>query len=216
MHTDRRFAFRHLLSLIAAVMLLVGSATSVFAQATPEASPTAGGAGPNLGDAVVLHNSSGDETTQIAVTQLVEPDEGVDAADRGFHWVGIEVVASNPTDTDVDFNSYSISLVDGEGFVYYTGYSSRSSEDQQARPDFTESSITAGGAISGWLFYQVIDDATISWVIYNDGFGSQQFAVLANVTGDCTWSWQPRKAGGLVIRRDNDRQTLRGGGPRLA
>ena len=82
MQTDRRFASRNLLSLLAAVMLLLGSATSVLAQATPEASPTAEGAGPNVGDTIVLHDTNGDETLQIAAIDLVDPDKSVEGADR--------------------------------------------------------------------------------------------------------------------------------------
>jgi hypothetical protein len=129
MQTARRFALRNLLSLIAAAVLLLGSAASAFAQATPDASPTAAGAGPALGDAVVLHDSSGNETIQIAVTELVDPDDALENADRGFHWVGIEVVVANPSDTDFEFNAFSITIVDGEGFVYNAGYSSRPTED---------------------------------------------------------------------------------------
>jgi hypothetical protein len=184
MQTDRRFASRNLLSLLAAVMLLLGSATSVLAQATPEASPTAEGAGPNIGDTIVLHDTNGDETLQLAVLDLVDPDKAVQGADRGYHWVGIQVVASNPTDADVDFSSSSISLVDEQGFVTYINYASRSDEDIQERPEFSESTVLAGGAISGWIFYQIINDATPSWVVFNDSFNTQQFAVLANLAGD--------------------------------
>jgi hypothetical protein len=184
MQTAQRLAWRNLLSLVAVVMLLLGSATTALAQATPDASTPGSDAGPALGDAVVLHDSSGDETIQIAATQLVDPDEALENADRGFHWVGLEVVVDNPTDADVDFNVYSITLVDAEGFVYNTGYGSRSSEDTESRPDFSASTIPAGEAASGWLFFQVINDATPAWIVFNDGFGSQQFAVLANLTGE--------------------------------
>ena len=183
MQIDRRFASRNVLSLLAVVMLLLGSATSVFAQATPEASPSAEGAGPNLGDAIVLHDTSGEETIQIAATDLVDPDKAVENADRGFHWVGVEVVVSNPTDADIEFNSYAVTVVDGEGFAYNNGYASRSSDDMETRPDFSESTVPAGGAISGWLFYQIVNDATPAWIVYNDSFNAQQFAVLANLEG---------------------------------
>ena len=183
MQLDQRFASPNVLSLLAVVMLLLGSATSVFAQATPEASPSAEGAGPNLGDAIALHDTSGEETIQIAATDLVDPDKAVENADRGFHWVGVEVVVSNPTDADIEFNSYAVTVVDGEGFAYNNGYASRSSDDMETRPDFSESTVPAGGAISGWLFYQIVNDATPAWIVYNDSFNAQQFAVLANLEG---------------------------------
>jgi hypothetical protein len=183
MQNDRRFASRSLLALLAVVMLLLGSASSVLAQATPEASPTAEGAGPNIGDTVVLHDANGDETLQLAVLDLVDPDKAIQGADRGYHWVSMQVVVSNPTDADVDFSSSSISLVDEQGFVTYSNYTSRSEQDTQERPEFSESTVPAGGAISGWLFYQVINDAIPTWVIFNDSFNTQQFAVLANLGG---------------------------------
>jgi uncharacterized protein DUF4352 len=183
MQIDRRFASRPFLSLLAAVMLLLGSATSIFAQATPEATPSANGAGPNLGDAIVLHDTSGEETIQIAATDLVDPDKAVENADRGFHWVGVEVVVNNPTDTDFEFNSYAITVIDGEGFAYNSGFASRSSDDTEQRPDFSESTVPADGTISGWLFYQIVNDATPAWIVYNDAFNAQQFAVLANLEG---------------------------------
>jgi hypothetical protein len=183
MQSDRRFASRSLLSLLAVAMLLLGSATSVLAQATPEASPTAEGSGPNIGDTIVLHDANGDETLQLAVLDLVDPDKAIQGADRGYHWVSMQVVVSNPTDADVDFSSSSISLVDEQGFVTYSNYTSRSEQDTQERPEFSESTVPAEGAISGWLFYQVINDATPTWVIFNDSFNTQQFAVLANLGG---------------------------------
>ena len=184
MHTSHRFAWRGLLSLIAILMLLLGSAGAAMAQATPDASPEADLAGPALGDAVVLYDTGGDEIMQVAVTQLVDPDDEVESADRGFHWVGIEVVVSNSSDRDVDFNAYAITVVDAEGFVYNSGFASRTSEDYEARPDFASSTVPAGESASGWLFYQVINDAAPAWILFNDSFGSQQFAVLANLTGE--------------------------------
>jgi hypothetical protein len=175
---------RSLLSLIVAFVLLLGSTASIFAQATPEASPTTGGVGPNIGDAVVLSDSNGDPALQIAVTQMVDPDEDVENVDRGFHFVSLEVVVNNPTDSDLEFNAYSIAIVDEQGFTYSETFGNRSEEDYSARPDFSESSVPAGESISGWLFFQVIDDAVPAWIVLNDTFSSQQFLVLANLSGE--------------------------------
>ena len=183
MQSDRRFAPRTLVSLLAAVMLLLGSATSVLAQATPDATP-ASGSGPNLGDTIVLHNSSGDETLKLSASQLVDPDEGVDNADRGFHWVSVELVVNNPTDADIEINPYSVTLVDGEGFSYNPGFASRTNDDMTERPDFSASTVPAGESVSGWMFFQLINDATPAWILFVDSFSSQQFAVLANLTGE--------------------------------
>ena len=182
MQFDRRFASRNLLSLLATVMLLLGSATSVLGAGHARGIPTAAGAGPHLGDTIVLHDANGDETLQLAATNFVEPDKTIQGADRGYHFVSMELVVSNPTDADVDFNSSAISLVDEQGFVTYGTYTSRTDQDTTERPDFSESTVPAGGAISGWLFYQVINDATPTWIIFNDSFNTQQFAVLANLS----------------------------------
>src|SRR4051812_12711902 len=168
MSKHRNTSLRFLLSLLTAFVLLLGSTSSIFAQATPDASPTAGGAGPALGDAVVLSDSSGDPSLQIAVTTLTDPDKSIQNADRGFHWVGLEVVVNNPTASDIEFNAYSIAVVDEQGFSYYGSYGSRDSDDSAARPDFNASTVPAGGSVSGWLFYQLINDATPAWVIFND------------------------------------------------
>jgi hypothetical protein len=183
MSKHRNTSLRFLLSLLTAFVLLLGSTSSIFAQATPDASPTAGGAGPALGDAVVLSDSSGDPALQVAVTTLTDPDKAVQNSDRGFHWIGIEVVVNNPTSADIEFNAYSISVVDEQGFIYYGSYGSRDSDDTTARPDFNASTVPAGGSVSGWLFYQLINDATPAWIIFNDSFSTQQFVVLANLEG---------------------------------
>ena len=174
---------RSFIALAMALMLVLSSAVGVLAQATPEADDTAGEAGPALGDAVVLFDSRGDELLQIAVTEMVDPDDAIEGADRGFFWVGIQVVVSNSSDSDVDFNAYAIQLVDEQGFIYNQGFASRDDEDYTARPDFTESTVPAGEAISGWIFYQVVNGATIDWIVFSDPFSAQQFAVLANLAG---------------------------------
>jgi hypothetical protein len=161
-------------------MLTVGSSATIFAQATPEAG---GGGGPALGDAVVISDADGEPSLQIAVTELNDPDEIVKGADRGFHIVSAQVVVNNPTDADIEFNSYAIQLIDGEGFLSSQTFISRDNDDYAARPDFSESTVPAGQSISGWLFFQVINGAESAWVVYTDSYINQQFTVLANLQG---------------------------------
>ena len=180
MTKHRTASLRFALSLFMAFMLMAGSTVSIFAQATPEAS---GSGGPALGDAVVIPDANGDPALQIAVTELNDPDDNATGADRGFHIVSAQVVVNNPTDADVEFNSYAIQLIDGEGFVASQAFISRDSADYDARPDFSESTVPAGESITGWLFYQVINGAETAWIVYSDSFVNQQFVVLANIDG---------------------------------
>jgi hypothetical protein len=179
----RLTSLRSLLAIFAALVLTLGSVSSIFAQATPDVSPSAGKGGPNIGDTVVVSDSNGDPMLNLAVTDLVDPDKAVQNPDRGFHWVGVNAVVNNPTDADIDFNAYSITIVDEQGFIANPGFGSRPEDDTTARPDFSESTVPAGGTISGWLFYQVINGATPAWITFNDAFSTQQFVVLANLAG---------------------------------
>jgi len=167
-----------------ALMLMAGSTASIMAQATPDASPEASGAGgPALGDTIVVSDANGDPALQIAVSDFVSPDEDVDANDRGFYVVSLQLVVNNPTDSDIEFNSYSVMLIDGEGFTANQTFVTRDDSDYTARPDFSESTVPAGESISGWIFFQVINGAEPAWVVYSDSFTSQQFVVLANLNG---------------------------------
>lgn len=171
---------RYLLCLVVVLGMVLGSTLSTLAQATPEAEGTGG---PEIGETVVLFDSGGDEAVYIAVTSVNDPDDAVENADRGFHWVSVEVVIENVGTSPYTPSVYGIQLVDAEGFISNTGFASRSSEDYTARPDLAGSEIAAGDTISGWLFFQVINGAEPAWIVLNDAFGTQQFAVLANMMG---------------------------------
>ncbi|MDQ2682093.1 MAG: DUF4352 domain-containing protein [Chloroflexota bacterium] len=171
---------RYLLCLVVVLGMVLGSTVSTLAQATPEAE---GAGGPELGETVVLFDSGGDPSVNIAVTTLNDPDDEVENADRGFHWVGIEVVIENVGNSPYSPNVYGIQLVDGEGFISSASFASRSSEDYTARPDLSSTEVEAGATVSGWLFFQVINGAEPAWIVLNDSFGTQQFAVLANLQG---------------------------------
>ncbi|HRA48976.1 MAG TPA: DUF4352 domain-containing protein, partial [Thermomicrobiales bacterium] len=192
MKQHRSSTVRTLLSLLTAFVMMLGTTSAIFAQATPEATPGASGdVGPALGDAVVIVDANGDPMLQIAVTDMVDPDKAISGGDRGFHYVSLQVVVQNTSAADVDFNAYSITVVDAEGFIYNPTYANRESDDYTARPDFSETTVPAGGSISGWLFYQVINDATPAWIVYSASFTTQQFAVLANLQGVAIGSGDP-------------------------
>lgn len=170
---------RLLTALVALTLVLATGATALAQEATPAASPVAGGAGPQVGDAVVLFTNSGKEQAQIAVTQIVDPFEEVESeAQRGFHYVMAEVVVENLSDAPYDFNPYVVSLLDAEGFIYTVTYATRSSEAMEELPDFQPGTIEPGETASGALFFEVIDDASVDLVVVSDGY--QQFAIVVD------------------------------------
>jgi hypothetical protein len=176
-----RFRF---LGALLALMMLLGVSTTAFAQATPEASPTGSGSGPVLGDAVIILDVNGNELAQMAVTQVVDPYTDADDADRGFHWVAIEVVVQNTGDSDFEPNIYDLMLLDDLGFASSPGYAPREDDIEAAQPEFLGDSVPDGETASGWLFYQVIDDAIPTQVVYAQPYGDGSFTLLANLGGE--------------------------------
>ena len=173
-----------LLTMLVALTLVLTTGAAALAQegtpgATPAASPVAGGAGPQVGDAVVLFSQSGDEEAQVAVTQLVDPFEEVESdAQRGFHYVMAEVVIENLSDNPYDFNPYLMTVVDIEGFSYQATFASRSSEAVAAQPDFQPGTLEPGQSASGVLFFEVLNGAEIELVVYAGNF--ERFTVLVD------------------------------------
>ncbi|MDQ2682094.1 MAG: DUF4352 domain-containing protein [Chloroflexota bacterium] len=167
-----------------ALLMLVGLAGSALAQATPEASPSASGSGPMLGDAVVLYDPTGDELAQIAVTQVVDPYEDAESADRGYHWVGVEIVVANTGESDYEPNVYNIQLLDDFGFASTVNFASRDEDAATAQPEFyLEAPLAPGEAASGWLFFMVIDDATVTQVVSAEPYSEGNFTLLADLGG---------------------------------
>ena len=174
---------RLLTTLVAVTLVLATGATALAQDASPVASPTAGGAGPNVGDAVILFSPNGREEAQVAVTQIVDPFEEVEGeAERGFHFVLLEVVVENLSDGPYDFNPYLVTVTDAQGFSYQATFATRSSEAMAALPDFQAGTLEPGQSASGVLFFQVVDDTDVELVIYGDSFA--RFAVLVDQRGD--------------------------------
>ena len=170
---------RLLTTLVALALVLATGATALAQDATPDASPTAGGAGPRVGDAVLLFSNSGREEAQVAVTQIVDPFEDVESeTQRGFHYVMVELVVENLSDNPYDFNPYLLSLVDAEGFTYQATFASRSSEAVTALPDFQPGTLEPGQSASGVLFFEVIDGTSVGLIAYSDGF--ERFTILVD------------------------------------
>lgn len=174
---------RLLTTLVAVALVLATGATALAQDASPVASPIAGGAGPSVGDAVVLFSPNGQEEAQVAVTQIVDPYEEVeDEPERGFHFVMLEVVVENLSDGPYDFNPYFLTVADAQGFSYQVTFATRSSEATAALPDFQPGILEPGQSASGVLFFQVVDDADVELVIYGDSFS--RFAVLVDQRAD--------------------------------
>ena len=171
-----------ILVVLVLVLVLATAGPTSAQDATPAASPIAG-AGPQVGDAVLLFSNNGREQAQIAVAQLVDPFDEVESdAQRGYHYVMLEVVVENLSDSAYDFNPYIVSLVDAEGFIYTGTYASRPSEAVAAQPDFQAGTIEPGQTASGVLFFEVIDDAAVELVVASDSY--QQFAILVDQRSD--------------------------------
>ena len=170
-----------LLTTLVALALLLATALPALAQqgATPVASPTAAGSGPQVGDAVVLFTQNGKEEAQVAVTELTDPYTKVESEpQRGFHYVMAEIVVENLSDAAYEFDPYAVTLVDAAGFAYQATFASRSAEDAAAQPDFQPNAIEPGQTSSGVLFFEVVDDAAVELVALSDGF--ERFTVLVD------------------------------------
>lgn len=180
-----RVHLRGLLTLFAVLALVASTSAGALAQegtpgASPEASPVASGDGPSLGDAVVLFDNRGNEQAQVAVLEVTDPFEEVDSdAQRGYHYVAIEVVVQNLTDDAYEVDTYDIRLVDAEGTLYSSTYVSRPLEDRESTPELAPGEIEAGAAVSGLLFYEVVDGAAPVLVASTNGY--ETFTLLADL-----------------------------------
>lgn len=170
-----RFAvgIRTLLGVIIAFALIFGSVGNSLAQATPESESTTS---PGL-----LFDVNGNESAQITVNEVADPYENADAADRGFRWVGIELEVDNLGDAEFELDTYNIKLIDELGFASTAGFTPRDDDAEEAEPALTRDPIASGDSVTGWLFFQVTNDATVTQVIYADLYGDGQFALLANL-----------------------------------
>ena len=182
-----RVRLRGLFTLVAVLALVAStsSAAGALAQegtpgATPEASPVATGAGPTLGDAVVLFDNRGNEQAQIAVLDITDPFEEVESdARRGYRYVAVEVVVQNLTENVYEVNSFDIRLVDAEGALYTSTFVSRSQESRETTPDLGSDDLEAGAATSGLLVYELVDGAAPVMVASTNGY--ETFTLLADL-----------------------------------
>jgi hypothetical protein len=176
-----RLHLRGLVSLLAVLALVATTSAGALAQdATPEASPVAAGDGPGLGDAVVLFDERGDELAQVAVLEVTDPFEDTSSgAQRGYHYVAIEVVVENLTDDVYELNTFDIRLVDGEGTLYSNTFVSRSEESRAEIAELESTELEAGAAASGLLIYEIVDGAAPAMVANTNGYES--FTLLADL-----------------------------------
>ena len=163
---------RRLLGILLALAVLIGSGSPVLAQ-TPEASPTGAGSGPGLGDAVLLFDSAGDAVAQIAVSR------------------GVELVIENLADTDFAFDVYGVQLIDETGYLSTSGFAFREEDATERQPELVGDPIPAGETVSGWLFFQVVNDAVPTLIVYYSFLAEAQFSVLANLGGPIAEAGEP-------------------------
>lgn len=175
---------RHLLAVLFGLALLLGSPLTSAAQ-TPVATPAPAGSGPVVGDGVVLFGPSGRQVAQIAVLQVVAPYVDAAPADRGYHWVGVEILVQNLGANDFRLNAYDVRLIDSIGINNVPADPVREAAEIAARPALPSDPVASGGTGGGWLFYEVIDGATPAQIVYSSFYAYQfQFLLLANLAGE--------------------------------
>ena len=176
-----RVRLRGLLTLLAVLALVATTSAGALAQdATPGASPVATEGGPSLGDAVVLFDNRGNEVAQVAVLEVTDPfEDTTSGAQRGYHYVAVELVVENLTDDVYEVNTFDIRIVDGEGTIYSHTFVSRSEESVATVAELEAVELEAGAATSGLLIYEIVDGATPAMVANTNGYES--FTLLANL-----------------------------------
>jgi hypothetical protein len=175
---------RLLIGAIFGLTLILGGPLAAAAQ-TPVATPAPAASGPVMGEGVLLYGPSGREVAQIAVLQIEDPYQAATLADRGYHWVGIELLVQNLGQADFWLNANDVRLIDSTGINNVPAVPVRDEADTIARPDLPFDPVATGELGGGWLFYEVIDGATSVHIVYSSSYAYELlFLELANLDGE--------------------------------
>jgi hypothetical protein len=163
-----------ILALIGVVTM--GSFATVAAQdATPEAENAPASGEPAVGDTVVYIGNDGKEAGTITVNQVVDNFEDYDSdfgePDRGYHFVALEVTIENTGSKTIEAQTYDVLLQDTDGFLYGYAFISRTEEQEEDQPELEDIELEGGDSVTGWVFYQVVDGATLSHVFWQPDSG---------------------------------------------
>jgi hypothetical protein len=148
---------RILASIFALCLVLVGS-LSVAAQ---EATPAAGGS-------TSITGPEGAGSATVTVSDFVDPFEDYDPSYRplrGYHFVMATISVENTGQLPFTIYPTDFQLVDTDGFTYYATQVARI--DQGSVADFTGAdAMSAGNIVSGAIFFQVLNEATVQSLVY--------------------------------------------------
>jgi Domain of unknown function (DUF4352) len=149
---------RVLASLVALCLLLVGS-LSVSAQ---DATPAAGGS-------VTITGPEGAGSATVTISDFVDPFVDYDPGYRpmyGYHFAMASISVENTGQLPFTIYPTDFQLVDTDGFTFYATQIVRI--DQGSVSDFAGSNgMSAGDQISGAIFFQVLNEATVQSLVYS-------------------------------------------------
>jgi Domain of unknown function (DUF4352) len=147
---------RLLAALIALSLLLVGPLTVSAQDATPIAGSTS-----------TIFGTDGSEVATVTVIDFVDPFEDYDSnyvPIHGYHFAMANIGVENTGQQAFTANPSDFVLVDTDGFAYYPVSVTR--PDAGSITDFTQKEMSAGDRISGAIFFQVLNGATLQSLIY--------------------------------------------------
>jgi hypothetical protein len=151
-------------ALLAALLALVAPGAAA-AQETVSA--------PALGEAIPYIGTEGDVLALMTVDQVVDPFREYSRdgpPGRGFHFVLVSVTVENTGIQPFAFNAASVRLQDSDGFLYSSGYVTRTPESLAAAPDFPYGDIAPGEIVQGVVLYPVPNAAQLARVVYLPDF----------------------------------------------
>jgi Domain of unknown function (DUF4352) len=147
---------------LAALNLLFVGPLTVCAQ---DATPVTGGVS-------TIYAADGAEIATITVKDFVDPFVDYDPTDvpiHGYHFVMANIGVENTGERTLTANPSDFVLVDTDGFAYYPVTVDR--PDQGSVSDFSNKQMSAGDMISGAIFFQVLNDATLQSLKYGVSSG---------------------------------------------
>ncbi len=149
------------------VALLAGTtATAVAQDATPKAGTNDTNAlgDPVIGATVPYVGPSGNELGTITIEDLTDPFEDYDesfAPDRGNRFVSVHITIDNTGTKALEYNSFDFLAQDDQGFLFGDSFIARDQATEQKDPALDSGEIDAGDSVTGFLAFQVPNDANL-------------------------------------------------------
>jgi Domain of unknown function (DUF4352) len=127
---------------------------------------------PVTGRASTIFGTDGAEIATITVKDFVNPFVDYDPSVvpiHGYHFVMANIGVENTGERTLTANPSDFVLVDTDGFAYYPVTVDR--PDQGRVTDFSNNQMSAGDKVSGAIFFQVLNDATLESLKYGVSSG---------------------------------------------